>query len=59
MNRFSKILGQEKSIVLSVKSLKNLKSLKHHIFVIEHYFFPVLVTSVEVKIKKHLRKKNQ
>ena len=43
----------------NAKSMKYLKRLKYHIFVIKHYFFSVFVTSVEVKINKYLRKKNQ
>ena len=35
------------------------KAKKCHIFVIKHYFFLGLVTSVEVKLKEHFRKKNQ
>ena len=35
------------------------KRIKYHIFVIKHYFFLVLVTNVEVKMLKYLRKKNQ
>ena len=39
--------------VLSVKKgIKNLKNIKHHIFVIKHYFFLVFVTNVEVKMEK-------
>ena len=49
----------EKSIALSLKSIKNLKSLKYHIFVIKNYFFLVFVTRVEMKVKKYLRKKNK
>ena len=59
LNRFLKRLRSEKSIVLSVKSIKNLKSIKYHIFIIKHYFFVVFVTSVEVKMNKYLWKKNQ
>ena len=59
VNRFLKKLRLEKSIVLSVKSINNLKSLKYHIFVIKHYFFLVFVTNLEVKINKYLWKKNQ
>ena len=54
VNRFLKKLRLEKSIVLSVKSINNLKSLKYHIFVIKHYFFLVFVTNLEVKINKYL-----
>ena len=53
------MLGWEKSIVLSVKSVKNLKSLKYHIFTIKHYFFLVSVTNVEVKTKEKLSNKYQ
>ena len=54
-----KRLGRGKCILLGVKSIKSLKSLKHHIFAIKHYFFIVFVTNVEVKMKKYLKKKNQ
>ena len=37
-----KILGWEKSIVLSVKSIGNLKSLKYHIFAKKHYLFLII-----------------
>ena len=59
VNRFLKRLRCEKSILLTVKIIKNLKDLKHHIFAIKHYFFLVFVTSVEVKMNKYLWKKNQ
>ena len=54
-----KRLRWEKSIVLIVKSIKNLKILECHIFVRKHYFFLVFVTSVELKMKKYLKKTNQ
>ena len=42
-----------RKIVLSVKKgIKNLKNLKHYIFVIKHYFFLVFVTNAEVKMEK-------
>ena len=33
--------------MLSVKSIKNLKSLNYHIFLIKYYFFLVFITSME------------
>ena len=39
--------------------MKNLENLKYHIFLIKNYFFVVFVISVEVKMKKYLKKKNQ
>ena len=59
VNRFLKKLRSEKSILLSVKRIKNLKSLKYHKFVIKHYLFLVFATGVEVKMNKYLWKKNQ
>ena len=50
---------KKKIIVLSVKSIKNLKSLEYHIFVIKHYFFLLFITSAEMKMKRYLKKKNQ
>ena len=58
VNRILKRLGWEKSIVLIVKGINNLKSLKYHIFDIKCYFFSVFVLSVELKMKKYLKKKN-
>ena len=49
----------ERNIVLSAKNITNLKSLKYHLFKIKHDFVLVFVTSVEVKMKKYLGKKNQ
>ena len=49
----------EDSTVVSVKSIKNSKSLKYHIFMIKHNCFIVFETSTEVKMKKYLKKKNQ
>ena len=47
VNRFLKRLRWDKSVVLSVKSINNSKSLK------------VVLTSVEVLMKKNLRNRNQ
>ena len=58
VNRILKRLGWEESIVLIVKGINNLKSLKYHIFVMKYYFFAVFVLCVEVKMKKYLKKKN-
>ena len=41
---------------LTAKSIKNFKNLEYHILVIKHYFFLAFVTTVEVKMKKHLKK---
>ena len=43
----------------SVASIENLKALKYHIFSIKHEFFLSFVINVAVKMKKHLKKKNQ
>ena len=43
---------------LTAKSIKNFKNLEYHILVIKHYFFLAFVTTVEVKMKKHLKKKD-
>ena len=43
---------------LTAKSIKNLESLESHIFVIKHYFFLAFVSTVEVKMKKYLKKKD-
>ena len=53
-----KRLGCEKSIVLNVKNIKILNSIRYHIFVIKHYLFLVFVIDLEMKIKKYLRKKS-
>ena len=45
--------------ILNIKSIENLKSLKHLTFVIKYCFFLVFVTNMEVKIKKFLKKKIQ
>ena len=45
--------------ILSAKSIENLKSLKHHTFVIKNYFILVYVTNMEVKMQKFLKKKIQ
>ena len=45
----------KKSTVFVVKSIKNLNSLKYHIFAIKHYFFLVFVTSAEMNMKKYLK----
>ena len=45
--------------ILSAKSIENLKSLKHHTFVIKNYFILVFVTNMEVKMQKFLKKKIQ
>ena len=41
-----------------LKSIKNSKGLKYHIFLIKHYFVLVIVTSVDEKMKKKLKKMN-
>ena len=43
---------------LTTKSIKNFKSLEFDILVIKHFFFLAFVTTVEVKMKKHLKKKD-
>ena len=43
---------------LTAKSIKNFKSLEFDVLVIKHYFFLAFVTTVEVKMKKHLKKKD-
>ena len=45
--------------ILNIKSIENLKSLKHLTFVIKYFFFLVFVTNMEVKMKKILKKKIQ
>ena len=41
--------------MLSAKSVKKLRSLKHHIFVIKLNFFLVFVTNVKVKMTKQFK----
>ena len=48
---------QKKSIALSVTSIENFKNLKQHIHKL--WFILLFVTSVTVKMKKYLKKKNQ
>ena len=43
---------------LIAKSIKNFKSLEFDILVIKHFFFLAFATTVEVKMKKHLKKKD-
>ena len=43
---------------INCKKYKEFKKLKYHIFVTKHYFFLVFVTSVEMKMKIYLKKKN-
>ena len=38
---------EEKNVGICVKSIKNLKNLKYHVFVIKHYFLLVFVISVK------------
>ena len=41
------------------RKYKELNKLKYHVFVSKYYFFLVFEKSVEMKMKKYLRKKNQ
>ena len=56
-----KILKNRRRKIYCTKSkiYEKMNKPKIHIFVIKHYLFLVFVTSVEVKMNKHLEKKNQ
>ena len=50
---------KKKFIVLFVVNMKNLETLKHHIFSKKHQSFLLFAASVTVKKKRYLKKKNQ
>ena len=50
------MFGREKSMVLIVIRIKNLKILEHHILVTKYYLFLVFSISVKVKMKKKIFK---
>ena len=54
-----KRLGWGKPFALSLKSIKNLKCLKYHTFVIKHCFFLIFVTNKDGDEKIFKKKKNQ
>ena len=61
LHYFQKILKKlklKKSIVLFVLNIKKLRTLKYHAFLKKHCFLLFLV-SVEIKMKRYLKKKNQ
>ena len=49
-----KIVRMRKIYCISVKSIKNLKNVKYHVFAVKYCFFLVFVTSVEVKMKRNI-----
>ena len=49
----------KKSIALFVVSIENLKALKYHRSSKKHYFILLFAVTVEMKMKKYLKKKNQ
>ena len=53
------MLKWQKCLILFVVNIKNLITLKYRRFSKKHYFFLLFAVSVEVKMKRYLKMKNQ